>query len=452
MSNAKIPANAVVIGFTGSISSGCSEFSKWLQANKSYEYYSLSKPIHEKAEEMLKGGQIREITQEVLQDIGNQLRREMGARVLVELALKELDERYEKKPFDKIVIDSLRNLGEVKVLREWPRFYLFSIHANYEARWGRWSKLNSHKSRNDFEQIDKRDAEENFWYGQQVKACCDESDIALNNDGPNPNEFDFANPIARSKYIDSKLSKYMTLIEKGPQLDFRPQINEKLMTVAYMESLSSSCSQRKVGAVIATNEGDILSTGYNHVPEGEEPCLTAFGECYRKHLRKQNAELMKHCPQCGKKIIQKCPSCGNEFDGFLPSCTACGHDIKFSYECPECHSKVFETFTIGGKKSIGKGLDACRALHAEENAIVNLARTGKIGAKNAVLYSTTFPCTLCANKIVQSKIKKVVYGEPYTMIDAEKLLQRKKIKTERFEGVKSTAFFRLYGTTLEVEK
>jgi len=94
-------------------------------------------------------------------------------------------------------------------------------------------------------------------------------------------------------------------------------------------------------------------------------------------------------------------------------------------------------------------LDVCRALHAEENAIISLAKTGRASAENNVLYSTTFPCTLCANKIVQSNIKRVVYSEPYTMPEAERLLKNKGIEIERFEGVKSTAFFRLYGTELE---
>ncbi len=452
----RIPANVIIIGFTGSISSGCSEFATWLKDKKDYEYYSLSKPIHEIAQKKEKSGEIDQITQEILQDIGNDLRREHGPKILAHIALKELDKRYATKPFEKIVIDSLRNIGEVKLLREYPRFYLLSIHADQEQRRHRWQENYQDKTYSDFSVIDKRDAEENLWYGQQVKQCCDESDIAINNQNVDPIKYDFKKSKSKSNYFDSKLYKYLKLIEQGPQIDYRPQTHEKLMTIAYLESLSSSCSQRKVGAVIATIQGDILSTGFNHVPEGEEPCIVAYDECYRKHLRKDNAKEIIFCPKCGEKIVQKCPNpkCKEEFEGYSAVCSECGQDMKFDYECsnPNCKSQVFELFTIGGKKSIGKGLDVCRALHAEENAIVNLARSGKTGSENSVLYSTTFPCTLCANKIVQSKIKKVVFGEPYTMEDAEKLLRKQNIKIERFEGVKSTAFFRLYGSTLEVVK
>jgi deoxycytidylate deaminase len=41
-------------------------------------------------------------------------------------------------------------------------------------------------------------------------------------------------------------------------------------------------------------------------------------------------------------------------------------------------------------------------------------------------------------------IKEVVYADPYTMKDAEKTLGNSKVKVRKFQGIKSTAFFRLY--------
>ena len=106
---------------------------------------------------------------------------------------------------------------------------------------------------------------------------------------------------------------------------------------------------------------------------------------------------------------------------------------------------MYERFTPGGKQSVGKLLDVCRALHAEENAIVNVAKIGNVSLSGKTLYSTTFPCKLCANKIVQAGIKEVVYSESYTMPEAIQILNHKKIKIRKFEGVKSSAFFKLYG-------
>src|SRR5882724_4975159 len=53
-------------------------------------------------------------------------------------------------------------------------------------------------------------------------------------------------------------------------------------------------------------------------------------------------------------------------------------------------------------------------------AITDAARRG-ISIKNGVLYSTTFPCHLCARHIVSSGIQRVVYIEPYPKSLAEDL-------------------------------
>ncbi|MGE0196758.1 MAG: deaminase, partial [Methylocystis sp.] len=53
-----------------------------------------------------------------------------------------------------------------------------------------------------------------------------------------------------------------------------------------------------------------------------------------------------------------------------------------------------------------------RIIHAEMSAICDAARNGR-SIKDGVLYSTTFPCHLCAKHIVASGIAEVVYLEPY---------------------------------------
>jgi len=61
-----------------------------------------------------------------------------------------------------------------------------------------------------------------------------------------------------------------------------------------------------------------------------------------------------------------------------------------------------------------------------------------------VLYTTTFPCNLCANRIVAAGINRVVYAEAYTMKESKEILRRGTVEIQKFEGVKSTAYFRLY--------
>ena len=57
----------------------------------------------------------------------------------------------------------------------------------------------------------------------------------------------------------------------------------------------------------------------------------------------------------------------------------------------------------------GKELDDCRALHAEENAIIQVGS----GATGATLYSTLQPCYHCSKMIIQAGIEQVYYGERY---------------------------------------
>jgi dCMP deaminase len=55
-----------------------------------------------------------------------------------------------------------------------------------------------------------------------------------------------------------------------------------------------------------------------------------------------------------------------------------------------------------------------RTLHAEENAIIQLAAIGGMSAEGATLYTTHSPCYHCAKKIIMVGIKRVVAGKVFT--------------------------------------
>ena len=62
-------------------------------------------------------------------------------------------------------------------------------------------------------------------------------------------------------------------------------------------------------------------------------------------------------------------------------------------------------------------------LHAEANAITKLARSNN-NSDGATIYITASPCIECAKLIIQSGIKRVVYGENYRLTDGIDLLRR----------------------------
>ncbi|HID43899.1 MAG TPA: dCMP deaminase family protein, partial [Archaeoglobaceae archaeon] len=60
----------------------------------------------------------------------------------------------------------------------------------------------------------------------------------------------------------------------------------------------------------------------------------------------------------------------------------------------------------------GERHELCRAVHAEQNAIIQAALHGASIA-NATLYTTHQPCIMCAKMLINAKIRKVVYGKKY---------------------------------------
>ena len=62
-------------------------------------------------------------------------------------------------------------------------------------------------------------------------------------------------------------------------------------------------------------------------------------------------------------------------------------------------------------------------LHAEANALTKVARSNNT-SDGATLYVTPSPCLECSKLIIQSGIKRVVYGEEYRIMDGVELLKR----------------------------
>ena len=71
-------------------------------------------------------------------------------------------------------------------------------------------------------------------------------------------------------------------------------------------------------------------------------------------------------------------------------------------------------------------------LHAEANAITKLARSHNSSDK-ATLYVTASPCLECAKLIIQSGIKRVIYGEQYRLSDGIDLLKRAGIEVVQLD-------------------
>ena len=78
----------------------------------------------------------------------------------------------------------------------------------------------------------------------------------------------------------------------------------------------------------------------------------------------------------------------------------------------------------------GQRHEICRAVHAEQNAIIQAALAGS-SIEGAVCYTTLFPCSLCAKLLINSHIKAIYYGEGYPDELSMELLTEAKIPMYR---------------------
>ncbi|RCX14329.1 dCMP deaminase [Anaerobacterium chartisolvens] len=79
----------------------------------------------------------------------------------------------------------------------------------------------------------------------------------------------------------------------------------------------------------------------------------------------------------------------------------------------------------------GERHELCRAIHAEQNAIVQAAYSGT-SVKDGTMYVTHQPCVLCAKMIINSGIKKVVFSGEYPDKLSSELLKEAGVRVVKF--------------------
>ena len=84
------------------------------------------------------------------------------------------------------------------------------------------------------------------------------------------------------------------------------------------------------------------------------------------------------------------------------------------------------------KLKSGERQELCKAIHAEQNAILNSLKKG-YDLNNSTIYVTKSPCMVCAKLIINVGIKKVIYANKYPDDEAFKVLKEAGIITEYFE-------------------
>ena len=80
--------------------------------------------------------------------------------------------------------------------------------------------------------------------------------------------------------------------------------------------------------------------------------------------------------------------------------------------------------------------ELCRGVHAEQNAVTQAAYFG-VSVDGATIYTTTYPCSMCAKILINAGIKEIVYSEGYADDLSKDLLQEAGIKIREYKPQKT---------------
>jgi deoxycytidylate deaminase len=166
------------------------------------------------------------------------------------------------------------------------------------------------------------------------------------------------------------------------------------MYAAVSAASKSACLSRQVGAAIYSEKGELLSVGWNDVPKGRGGLYSANDGDNDHRCFKWKGKVC-HNDRKKEELYSKI---FNQLDkeGLLSA------DV----DLPKLREQLLKT-------PVKDLIEYSRSIHAEMEAIVSAARTGKSGIVGGTLYTTTFPCHNCARHIVAAGISKVFYVEPY---------------------------------------
>lgn len=169
-----------VIGLTGTFASG-KEIAREV-IEKNFNSYSVVLSSLLKEDALKKQG--INITREVKQNLGNELRKQYGNDILVKIAVS-----FMQKNKDFLIIDGVRSPGESDFLRQkfGDSYKLIAIDAPQQIRFERFSKRRRDGDPQTFEEfvkLDERDqGKDEPEYGQQVGKCIEMADFVIQNDG-----------------------------------------------------------------------------------------------------------------------------------------------------------------------------------------------------------------------------------------------------------------------------
>ncbi|MCO5149718.1 MULTISPECIES: anti-phage dCTP deaminase [unclassified Shinella] len=216
-------------------------------------------------------------------------------------------------------------------------------------------------------------------YGQRVAKIFHDADLIINRD-------------IRKPAANEQLYRFLELLFSSNTIT--PTKIEYGMFAAKSAALRTSDLSRQVGAAVFSKKGEVISLGSNEVPKAGGGTYWPDEDFDDREFRRKVDSNDKRKREILEDIVKK---------------------LGFAWD-----SLTEAQIDALNESSFMDALEYGRIVHAEMSAISDAARL-RGSLSGAVLYSTTFPCHMCAKHIVSSGIDKVFYLEPYPKSLASRL-------------------------------
>lgn len=289
------------------------------------------------------------------------------------------------------ILKTLKHPDEVRLLRTIyrRRFLLVGVGAPESERIDHLVGITLNRSKAEAQHLVERDEkDQRNKYGQQVRKAFSMSDVFLD--------------VARGRSVDAAVRRIVGLIFGEPFQT--PTFAEQAMFYAQASALRSAAFGRQVGAVLSGQRGEILATGTNEVPrpgggeywEGDDPDHRdhSHGRDFnRAKLAEVTAEIMFDLREA-KWLAE-------------PLRTKTSEALA-----REALAEESDGTTVLGESRLRSLVEFGRISHAEMSAISDAARRG-VSTEGSILYTTTYPCHMCARIIINAGIRRVVFIDPY---------------------------------------
>lgn len=203
-----------------------------------------------------------------------------------------------------------------------------------------------------------------------------------------------------SASIETTLRRFLHLLFGNNQIT--PTHDEYGMYLAKSASLRSSDLSRQVGAALFAKTGEIISLGCNEVPRAGGGTYWCDDQADKRDFVVGNDPNDLRKFEILVDLLERLRLNGQLSEALLsePDATSVARKLIDDPKSPVASSKLMDILEFG------------RIIHAEMSAICDAARKG-IETAESTLFTTTFPCHLCAKHIVATGVRRLVYLEPY---------------------------------------